>query len=67
MVIFISIFIVLAILIILFPASGLKLRNYLLQENKESSYKELLMSRIIGLIALVLNLYVLFNIYLIQQ
>lgn len=67
MVIFISIFIVLAILIILFPASGMKLRNFLLQEDKESSYMQLLMGRIIGLIALILLLYSWFNISLTQQ
>ncbi|AIQ47627.1 hypothetical protein R70723_18315 [Paenibacillus sp. FSL R7-0273] len=57
----------LAIWVIIFPASLVKLRNYILKDAIEPSYTTLLMSRITGILVLILLLYGLFNIYLTQQ
>lgn len=67
MIIFFSILIALSILIIISPASGVKLRNYFLKDDMEASYFDLLIRRITGIIALFFILYYLFNVYLIQQ
>lgn len=67
MIIFFSILIALSILIIISPASGVKLRNYFLKDDMEASYFDLLIRRITGIIALIFILYYLFNVYLIQQ